>query len=280
MRCAEFALRGAGGLLLAALLAGCGLLPPAPRVRVAPTVVAPEQVQRLVANATDEWIRWGSRRSLVTPDHPACLLQPDGDCVQVDDGCGDEQAQALCPVVDRYWQAVPPGHRRHSCGMVDVCAVHWPADDSRMPENTPPWSAVFVSAMMIKSGFSASEFWPSRSHAGYIVAARDGYASAFEVLPTPAEPSVGDVICATRGRTQLKPDEIWKILDGELSHPLHCDIVVAVDADRRWLQAIGGNVQQTVAMNQVQLDGQGRLAFDMAPSRPWLLILRPRRELP
>jgi len=283
MRCADRGLcrwRAAGALLVAAVIAGCGSLTPAPRERVAPTVVTSAQVRRLVANATDEWLRWGGRVALVTPAQPACLVRPEGDCVLVDDGCGDEQAAALCPVVDEYWQAVPPGHPRHGCAQVDVCAVQWPSDARLEPENTPPWSAVFVGAMLMKSGFSAREFRPTRSHAGYIVAAREGYASAFEVLPTPVVPRVGDIVCATRGDTRLRPGETDRILDGEQSQPLHCDIVVDVDPVGGWAYAIGGNVQQTVALNEVQLDAQGQLSYDMAPARPWILVLRPRRLAP
>jgi hypothetical protein len=128
-----------------------------------------------------------------------------------------------------------------------------------------------------EAGFYKTEFWPSMSHAGYIVPSRKLHTSAFEVVPTPATVSVGDIVCATRGETQLTPDRLDDIEDGDRSPPLHCDIAVAVDDLSRTLWAIGGNVQQTVARSDIPLDPEGRLTFVAGAARPWILILRPRR---
>ena len=271
---------GRASLWLAAgmLLAGCvGLPSRAPEVVRAPTVVTQQRIDRLVALATAEWARWGRKVVRVDTAMPTCLVQVDLACVEVEDGCGDEQSSAYCPLVHAYWQAVPPGTSLHSCGLVDVCDVAWPSNDARTPEHTRPWSAVFISSIVKKAGFSATEFWPSMSHAGYIVPSRMLHTSAFEVVPTPAEVAVGDIVCATRGETQLTPDQLDAIQDGNHSPPLHCDIAVGVDESSRTLSVVGGNVQQTVARSDIALDSDGRLTFVAGASRPWILVLRPRR---
>lgn len=265
-------------LATAAVLAGCAGAPPrAPEIVRTPTAVQQQQIDVLVTTATAEWVRWGSRVVRAYPSSPTCLVQADGTCVEVKDGCGDEQTPLLCPVVHSYWRAVPPAKSWHSCGLTNVCSVKWPEGDTRKPEDTRPWSAVFVSKMLADSGFSKTEFWPSISHAGYIVPSRRLYTSAFEVVPTPAQASIGDIICATRSDTKLTPQQLDRINDGGSSPPLHCDIVVAVDDRSKKLFAIGGNVNQTVAKTEVPLDVQGRLEFIDGSARPWILILRARR---
>ena len=129
--------------------------------------------------------------------------------------------------------------------------------------------------MLARAGFKPSEFWPSRAHAGFISAARDSYASAFQVVPTPTAVSAGDIICATRSDTRLTPADIGLI--GPHGPAMHCDIVVQIDAASRVAHAIGGNVQQTVARTIVPLNEAGELEFDAASARPWILALRARR---
>lgn len=270
------AVRRASGaaMLLAVLLSACAVQ--APRVRIPPTVVSADQTRALIAHTTAEWQRWGQRIVRIDVE-PSCLVQPDGSCVEIGDGCGDEQTSALCPIVDEYWKAVPPHIGRHACHTVDICTAQWPTAELGRAFRTPAWSAAFVSAMMARAGFSTSEFWPSMTHAGYIVAAREGYASAFEVVPTPAVARPGDLLCATRSYARYTPADISAIEDGERAPPMHCDIVVAVDRAAGVLQAIGGNVQQTVARIDVQLDAQGRVTYAAGVARPWILVLRARR---
>ena len=273
----KFAQRAPGAIAMAALLTACAL--PAPRVKLAPTVVTESQIARLVATTEREWERWGRKIVRSEPGKPTCLVvDDDGDgaelCEPVDDGCGDEQTPELCPLVHSYWALLPPGISHHSCGLMNVCKTTWPAGDPRAPERTSPWSAAFVSAMLARAGFTPGEFWPSSTHAGYISAARELFASAFEVVPTPAAPAAGDIVCATRADTQLTPADIGQIgVDGPA---LHCDIVVRVDAQAQVLHAIGGNVQQTVARTMVPLDGSGELQFDASSDRPWILVLKAR----
>lgn len=267
----------------AALLASaCSVLPPAPPAasapQVAPTTVGPQRVARLVDVALQHWQRWGAREALLLDSQPLCLLQPDGRCDTVDDGCGDERSAALCPLVDAYWLAVPPHHPRHGCGRTDVCSTRWPVDDPEAAPWTPAWSAAFVSAVLAEAGFSATEFHANDGHARYVVAARDGWASAFEVLATPAAAVPGDLVCAVRGDAELGPDPVAALDGGHPATPMHCDIVVALDAAARRLQAVGGNVQQTVARTTLELDEAGRVSAALNPFGRWVLVMRLRRE--
>ncbi|WP_418318834.1 DUF2272 domain-containing protein [Piscinibacter sakaiensis] len=265
-------------LLLAVLLAACAPLPQAPpKVPVPPTTVPPTRIERLVELLEQEWVRWGRGVVVTPPGDTACLIHPDGYCDPIADGCGQEKTAALCPVVNEYWAAISYRQIRHDCRRTDVCEVQWPESEAEPPQRTPPWSAAFVSAMMQRAGFSSREFRPAPAHADYVVAARDGTMSAYAVVPTPARAAPGDLICAVRGRSALTPADIALITDGAFATPMHCDIVVKVDLAARRLEAIGGNVQQTVARSIVALDSDGRVSFDIDPQRPWLLVLKARR---
>ncbi len=269
------------GLVMALLmLAACAPLPkaPPPKIPVAPTQVPPTRIDRLVELAEQEWIRWGSRVVAAPEGDTLCLLHPDGYCDYIEDGCGLEKTAALCPVVNEYWAAIDYRLIRHSCERTDVCEIQWPDSEPLPPVRTPPWSAAFVSAMMQRAGFSQREFLPAASHADYVVAARDGYMSSYAVVPTPTPAARGDLICAVRGESSLTPADIALITDGRQATPMHCDIVVRVDPAARKLEAIGGNVQQTVAKSIVSLDAQGWVSFDLNPRRPWMLVMKARRE--
>ncbi len=259
------------------LAAGCaGLPPPPPRIPVAPSKVPPQRIERLIGLLEREWRRWGSVVVVVPAGIGFCVPNGDGYCDRIDDGCGQEKSAGLCPLVDGYWAAITYRDIHHSCRRTDVCAIRWPEGEPP-PEHTPPWSAAFVSAMMKRAGFSTREFRPAPSHADYVVAARDGFMSAYAVVATPATADPGDLICSVRGRTDLTPADIGLITDRQLATPMHCDIVVRVDRNAHFLEAIGGNVQQSVSKSVVALDAHNRVSFDLNPDRPWLLVLRARR---
>ncbi|WP_374565512.1 DUF2272 domain-containing protein [Ideonella sp.] len=261
--------------LAAIWLSSCGT-PMVLRPKVPPTAVPPEKIARLLAEADAEWARWGRKLAHVRPGEPLCLLVSDGSCRDVDDGCGQEQTAALCPVVNDYWQAVPERFV-NTCRLVDVCEWQWPRDSGLTRDDNKAWSAAFVSAMMARAGFTTTEFMPTGRHALYIEAARDGYASAYEVVRTPSVVSPGDVICSSRGRSRYRidPSTLHAIGAGD---EMHCDIVVAVNTPEGHLEAIGGNVKQTVAKTIVPIDADGRLQYDASADRNWVLAMRARTE--
>lgn len=257
-------------LLLA--LAGCSLM--GSRPRVAPTVVSPERIARLVQTVNDEWLAWGA--SIVSLDRAdtSCLALADGSCVIVDVGCGHEQAPALCPRVNDFWTAVS-SRPRHECAHTGIC--DWARPPWAAYHANAPWSAAFVGAMMAQAGFSETEFAREPNHAAYIVAARDGTASSYEVVPTPAAVLPGDLVCAGRSLTFLQPSDLPRL--GPQGFAMHCDIVVRVDTTAREADIVGGNVQQTVAKATIPLDELGQVVFDPRAVRKWAFVMRARRTL-
>ena len=55
---------------------------------------------------------------------------------------------------------------------------------------------------------------------------------------------------------------------------MHCDIVVEVDPAAGLVKAIGGNVQQSVSMELVELGDSGQLDGVTNSHMPWLLVMR------
>ena len=258
-------------LLLGALVAGCAH-------RVAPRPVPPERVAALLAAAEGDGERWGRVDVRVPAGAEFCAELPGDRCMTIDDGCGKEQDALLCPVVNSYWDAVnhaEPGAPRHWCTQAMHCEAQWQAEWGA-PDDTPPWSAAFISALMRQAGFDATEFAFSDTHAIYLVAARDGKTSAYAVVPTPATAEPGDLVCATRQAHagDAQPTALAQIRATGAATPMHCDLVVAVDAAANRLDAIGGNVQQSVARSRIALDAQGRVNGTLNPSRPWIAVMR------
>lgn len=275
--------RSAAAVTAAVLAAGCASRPP----RLAPTTVGPEQAAAIARIADAEWRRWGSGWAMSPAVQAAgegsCAVLADGSCRPVDDGCGREQSAALCPVVNEYWRALGragTGRERHSCPQPDRCEAEW-RPEYGTPQRTAPWSAAFVSAVMRQAGFSPREFRFAAAHAQYIVAARDGQATAFELWSTPAPVLPGDLVCLPRtAEAVLRPMPLADIRDGQDGRgltPMHCDVVVSVDAAGRRVQVVGGNVQQSVSRRELPLAEDGRLHWQPRPDAAWALVMKPRR---
>lgn len=128
-----------------------------------------------------------------------------------------------------------------------------------------PWSAAFVSWLARQAGLGAGEFVFSEAHADYAGAAwQAGMAEAAgrptryamracDIARTP--PRVGDLVCQSRGaRAGLDTfARIGEVLatrpTGGAALPMHCDAVVAVDA--QGFAAVGGNVLQSVTQRRL-----------------------------
>jgi hypothetical protein len=145
-----------------------------------------------------------------------------------------------------------------------------------------PWSAAFVSHVVLTAGISRTRFAAAMAHLDYVAEAarrsRDeaqgltagAFYRACDPQTTPLRP--GDLLCLHRhdpagleggaGFGALVPAlargerPVWN---------LHCDVVVARDARRRTATVIGGNVLQSVARRDLAVDRRGALA---APRRP------------
>jgi len=128
-----------------------------------------------------------------------------------------------------------------------------------------PWSAAFVSWIAREAGLGAGEFEFSEAHADYAGAAWQagsaeaaGRTSAYamracDITRTP--PRVGDLVCQARGAGVALDsfEKIGEVLAARRSGggalPMHCDVVVAVDA--QGFEAIGGNVLQSVSSRRL-----------------------------
>lgn len=282
-------------LLLAALtLTGCQSITPEPaepaRVEkvplpepeptaLTPPIELPEQMQpraRMVQIALDQWHLWGEQTVRLYPDGSSCVthapLPPvsysieraaddlSGEprlCQSYPDGTGVEATLEGCAMAQRYWRIVG---KEPNCSQVKT--GRW------------AWSAAFISWIMRSAGLDQTQFLTSESHSGYVVDARDGYLanSAFEIVPLPAAPQVGDMVCAVR------EDPIGRVMEPKdvtlRGTPMHCDLVVSLDPASRTFKGIGGNVQQSVSLVTMDMDENSMIQYSHLSTRPFVLIMR------
>ena len=139
-----------------------------------------------------------------------------------------------------------------------------------------PWSAAFMSWVMQSAGVPESQFRRSDSHWVYLASMIDeaGYPGRWFVPRRIMDysPQPGDLICASRGTSRPRTINGYTSARALNGASTHCDLVVAKTP--RTLEAIGGNVRNSVSRTTLELDGQGRL--QPAPRRPWFLIMENR----
>ncbi|EJN02854.1 DUF2272 domain-containing protein [Herbaspirillum sp. YR522] len=134
-----------------------------------------------------------------------------------------------------------------------------------------PWSAAFISWLMVSTNVAPQDFAPSETHFNYLsfLRARQARpAPQFVLRPAASEPlGEGDLVCAPRGDNAATTlEDIRPGLAG------HCDLVVEVHADEGWAGVIGGNVFNSVSESLIAVDPQGR-ALPFA-QRPWLVVVK------
>lgn len=151
-----------------------------------------------------------------------------------------------------------------------------------------PWSAVFVSWVMIQAGVPTAAFCGHPAHAAYLETIwkrqqRD--ATAPFVLRHHGEsvPLPGDLVCAARRPAPGAP--LSEIAVGRFRRPdgnflaSHCDVVVRVDSANRVVEAIGGNVADSVTLSIFDIDADGRLVEPSdrdGGARPWFGVVENR----
>ncbi len=143
--------------------------------------------------------------------------------------------------------------------------------------SSKPWSGAFVAWVMSHSGISGADFPRDGRHGGYLAALYDrqqkGGRAAFALrAPNEYAPKPGDLVCTgTAGPT-------WRHADSRTarrridSTANHCDVVT--DVRGGYLQAIGGNVKNSVTMSLYPVDSRGRLA--PVPGKTWFMIVEKR----
>jgi hypothetical protein len=181
----------------------------------------------------------------------------------------DERIEGLWQRVGEYWWlGLPMGDAEQALtGKHDENGtVFPPAADERFA-----WSAAFTSYVMRMAG-AGTRFPYSGTHADYINAARldPGRLVIAAAPPEAYAPRRGDLICLPRGQ----PLRFADLPAGKFSS--HCDIVV--DTRPGFLEVIGGNVDNTVALRHVPVAPDGRLVGPdgrvVDPDHPWFVVLR------
>ena len=134
-----------------------------------------------------------------------------------------------------------------------------------------PWSAAFISWLMLEAGVPPDLFVPSGLHSDYLraIAASESQPAARFALRDAGTfaPRPGDLVCATRAGASIPAFD--QIPDGT---PMHCDLVTFNAGGR--LESIGGNVRNSVSktVRQVGLDG----LLPGSGDRPWALVVEDR----
>jgi len=139
-----------------------------------------------------------------------------------------------------------------------------------------PWSGAFVSWVMSHSGVSQRDFTPAGRHGTYLASLYDRQrsgASGFRLhAPNEYTPKAGDLICTgTAGPT-------WRFAEPRMAHRRldntanHCDVVT--DLRGGFVQAVGGNVKNSVTMSLYPVDGRGRLLN--TAGHTWMVVVENR----
>jgi hypothetical protein len=243
-------------VLAAAALAGCADIHIPPFARVPYESFSREAAVQI---ALREWRAFGQP-----------IVPPRGELP--DD---KERAEGLWQRVGEYWWlGLDYGAPEQGwTGKHDATGRVFPASD----DEEFAWSAAFIDYVMRMAGAGA-RFPYSPNHAHYINAARrHGLGREPDVAVTAEPPAAytpqpGDLVCLWRHSTQIRFED----LPTASFFPSHCDIVVAIRPGQ--LDAIGGNVDNAVAMTRIPTTGDGRLARPdgrvVDPDRHWFVVLR------
>jgi hypothetical protein len=252
-------------LCLLALLAGCALPPPPP-----PLAYPPAARERLIRLALAEWQEWGCR-AIGLPGPPLAPCTPAGPPRR-------ESEAAAFPAVLAYWRALPPAQAEAAIPRnraLYAAALAGEAEEGALWAE-PFWSAAFISWLMAAAGLDAPEFAPDAAHARYLdhldalAAAHPRLAPFLPRDPAAHPPAPGDLLCFDRSATPLAR---WADRAAERGRfrPMHCDLVVAVGPGV--VEAVGGNVQDAVALARFPADAAGRL---LPGTRPFLVVMENR----
>lgn len=128
-----------------------------------------------------------------------------------------------------------------------------------------PWSAAFISWVMVRAGVPG--FNASPRHIDYIRRAYTDAGNGPYRLADPGneKPAPGDMLCFLRDRRESLSHAglVQALASGSVGHwKSHCEIVVSANmGGDQTLYLIGGNVMNTVAMRMLPLDRSGRITL-------------------
>ncbi len=244
-------------ILLSLALTGCGSSAKKKPVTAVETVAPQSSLNEIPVDSLrykiiellkDEWAFFGQQKVVI--------VQAEESIPHV--GIWEDDDLAHSERINQYWRTV--GMSRLS------------GKDCRQP-----WSAAFISWVMREAGVPNYLFPSAPSHRDYlshIISVGRGNPEASFIPHTIQEykPKPADLICANRGTGYF--GEVVEELPSSLNAKLHCDIVVHVDG--RNLQAIGGNVRNSVSKSLLTLSPDGYL--QLTQHRPWFLIIENRLD--
>ena len=240
--------------LVVTLAAGCAAPGPAPLTpspEISPNFAVPSARERMVFLARQEWALFG--RPVVTYDAT-------GEATVHFEENGVASHEVQPPMLTRvlmYWYSV-----------------------TRLPVignegELRPWSAAFISWLARGAGLAPGEFPSTVLHWDYIerfLEPRDGDRFAARD-PTNYAPRVGDLVCVAR--SSFAAPGFAEEVNG-FAHlrrgPYHCDLVVAETPDG--IEAIGGNVSDTLSLVRLPVDARGLLQAH--PRASWAAVLQNR----
>jgi len=214
--------------------------------------------QRLIDLAVQEWARFGYPIARRAGDVSAVF--PELAARDLSTAPYNENDSLLLGAIGGYWAALSGVA---SSGVADVGGheiaernAAWAGAAGAFRRNDgwrTPWSAAFISWLMCDAGAAPfARSWAHRDYVDSAIAAADGGAPHLYHARAPDRaPAPGDLLCSHRAeyRADLaaRRDEPGALGD------MHCDLVVAVNADARAIIAIGGNVENGVTLVRYQI---------------------------
>ncbi len=206
------------------------------------------RVDQILRTAEAEWDFFGKQTVVLDDDRESMPLV----------GKWEDDGETYANRVNVYWRSVgKPRLDGYDCKQ--------------------PWSAAFISWVMLTAGLSDSEFPSSDAHWNYIRYFAGNHQGTAAFTPhkiNDYSPRPGDLICATRGNSGFIP--IYDAMDTGsvlMGHTkLHCDIVT--DVRRGQIDALGGNVRNSVSKSTIPTGPNGRLK--PSERRPWFVVLENR----
>ena len=202
---------------------------------------------KIIELAKEEWIYFGQQKVVIDGDEESIPHV----------GVWEDDDYAHSDRINQYWRAVGLGKLTGK-------------------DCKEPWSAAFISWVMQEAGIPESRFPRASAHKWYlehfISQAQSPDAQLIPHTIQEYQPKPGDLICANRGRGFF--GEVVEEVPDKLNAKLHCDIVV--QSDGQTLQAIGGNVRNSVSKTILTLNQAGHL--QLSSRRPWFLIIENRLD--
>lgn len=225
--------------ILMAMLTACSSVPMTPAPERSSRVEMPRRTA-LLAAASKEWQFFGAQQIDLRQEPPSAprlgLLEDEGDAVQR---------------IALYWQSVGRSYTG--------------ADTEQ------PWSAAFISYLMLMAGVADSDFQRSEAHFNYLsyLKQRQDAPDPLFVLRPVSTQSVapGDLICTARDDNTV--DTIEAIRPGL---PGHCDVVYELHPLLGWAGVIGGNVYNSVSESMIPLTWDGRVI--PTARRHWFVVVK------